>query len=160
MNQQIAQVIGQLPNLTQEQIDSLTAFDTVSLDKAESTANNNHGFDAERQLTFISSAITAGVFHIARLAILGILSGDSSLTAPWTSIVGGFVDEQATEALPEAPVAPVADVAPVEVVPEVAPVEIPVAPVEVVVEASVEAPVTDVTDVTVPATADPSAGVI
>lgn len=105
---QIAQVLGLIPNLTAEQIDSLVKFDTAPLDAAVEVAEQNYGFEADRQLARVNGSYVAiGVIQVARTAILGILSGDSSLTAPWTGIVGSFAAEEATLEAQFAPVAPI-----------------------------------------------------
>ena len=130
---QIAQILGAIPSLTEAQIASLVSFDPTSLNSAIQAAENVQGYEADRQVARVNrDYVSTEVWQLARFAILGILAGDPTLVAPWTSIVGDFAHEEVeAEAHLEVPVAPV---------------ETPVVP-EVV-------PVTDVTDVTVPAPAE------
>ena len=130
---QIAQILGAIPSLTEAQIASLVSFDPTSLNSAIQAAENVQGYEADRQIARVNrDYVSTEVWQLARFAILGILAGDSTLVTPWTSIVGDFAHEEVeAEAHLEVPVAPV---------------ETPVVP-EVV-------PVTDVTDVTVPAPAE------
>ena len=131
---QIAQVLGTLPNLTQEQIDQLAKSDVSSLAVAENEAELKQEYEVQRRLSVVSTAVPFEVFTIARLAILGILAEDMSLTVPWTSVVGDFKGEVLVEEpLPLEPevVEPVAEVAEVvdgtrvEPLDEVAPVADP-----------------------------------
>ena len=93
---QIAQVLGVLPSLSPEQIDSLNKFDTAPLDAALEAAEANFGYEADRHLSPVNgSYVSIGVLQLARTAILGILSDDATLTAPWTGIVGDFAKEEA-----------------------------------------------------------------
>ena len=136
---QIAQVLGIIPNLTPEQVDSLTKFDTAPLDKAIEAAEANHGYSADDYLGIVrSSYVAIGVVMLARIAILGILANDSTLTAPWLDVVGGTLYQEVkaeAEVLSTPADNPVETVAPVVLE---APVEVPV--VEPVVE-----PVAEVT---------------
>lgn len=128
---QIAQILGTIPNLTPAQIDSLSTFNTAPLLEAEQKAESTQGYEVERRLAVVSNEVAFGVFVAARLAVLGVLAGDSTLTEPWTSIVGDFQHE----------VSPVS-----EFEAEVESTDIPAqAPAEVAptVEAVVDAPVTE-----------------
>lgn len=92
MNEQIAQVLGRIPNLTPEQTDALSKVDLVSLADASDKAESNHGFAATATMSIVHTSVEFEVFAVARLAVLGILSGDESLTKPWTDTVGAFED--------------------------------------------------------------------
>lgn len=160
----IAQVFGTIPNLTHEQEAALIAYDTAPLDVDEREADILQGFEADRRLSILSTAVSFGVYTAVRLAVLGILTDVESLTKPWTSIVGDFSVEVAPVSVIEAEVEPTLDTSvPVEAV-----VEAVVTPAEVPVEAAVEVPVVETPSVEVPAevpvvepvVSDPAAGAI
>ena len=89
---QVAQVLGTLPNLTPEQETTLSSFDASSLEVAEVNAENTVGYDVARAMLMVSTSVNDKLFRSVRLVILGILSGDDSLTANWREVVGEFSD--------------------------------------------------------------------
>ena len=91
----IAQIIGTIPNLSPAQVEALDKFDTASLLDAEKKADESFGFEADRRLSILSTDISLGVFTAARLAVLGVLASEPTLTEPWTSTVGDFTAEVA-----------------------------------------------------------------
>lgn len=93
MNDQIAQVIGRIPNLTPEQTDALSKVDLASFADSGGRAESSHGFTATATMSIVHESVGFEVFAVARLAVLGILSGDVSLTKPWTDSVGAFETE-------------------------------------------------------------------
>lgn len=88
----IAQVIGRIPNLTDAQI---SAMNSVQLSgEAHIEADAVVGPEASAVMAQVHESVDAGVYAVARLAVLGILSegqiapeSSATLTRYWTDIV-------------------------------------------------------------------------
>lgn len=138
----IAQIVDRLPSLTEAQILALNSVDTSVYVDSMVKAIAADGVEAQTELTMLQFGddTDPGVWAIARIAILGILSqgkidtADSALLIrAWTDVIEPFEGQSVEERLPLEPevVEPVAEVAEVvdgtrvEPLDEVAPVADP-----------------------------------
>ena len=116
----IAQIVDRLPSLTEAQILALNSVDTSVYVDSMVKAIAADGVEAQTELTMFQFGddTDPGVWAIARIAILGILSqgkidtADSALLIrAWTDVIEPFEGQSVEERLPLEPevVAPVAD---------------------------------------------------
>ena len=156
---QIAQILGAIPSLTEAQIASLVSFDPTSLNSAIQAAENVQGYEADRQIARVNrDYVSTEVWQLARFAILGILAGDSTLVTPWTSIVGDFAHEEVeaeahleVPASVETPVEPAVEVsAEDQAILPAQNVETSIAPFNTVIYTDSVIPATEVPDPVVP----------
>lgn len=94
----ISQVVGTLPNLTSDQLDTIALLEERSelFFAAQEKAEASVGFDADRALSEVNG-IDPSAFNLARATILGILAKENltseeygALIADWQRIVGPF----------------------------------------------------------------------
>ena len=87
----IAQVIGMIPNITEEQVTALGTPDSLDSEQV-SQASANHGFTADRWMVVVSLDAPFPVQEMVYQTILGILASNDDLTAKWREVFGEFKD--------------------------------------------------------------------
>ena len=151
----IAQIVDRIPTLSENQIAALNSVDTTQFIDEMLKVLENPGIDEKTVLVMqqLGDSTDPGVWAIARIAVLGILSDSDTLKRAWEDVIEPFHTETFAEIAQEE-VVEVKDGLTEETLPPT--VEVPVTPPAEVAPPSVETP-TPVAETPVTPPIEPSA---